>query len=168
MGDTGKTNMGTKKETTPVNEDLKTGVKFVSDNKSLGIENNIAKGIKGTGIDLIRIQRVTRAYRRRPERFLQRIFTEKEIAFLNAKKAPFPSMAALFAAKEAISKALGCGIGRAGWREMEILPGEEGKPVVILKGGALAWAEKQGIRGVVVSLSHDAPYALAQAIAYGI
>lgn len=134
--------------------------------KNFGIEN-IAPGIKGAGIDLIRIRRIARAYRRRPERFLQRIFTEKEIAFLKAKKNPFPSMAALFAAKEAISKALGCGIGKIGWREMEILPGERGQPVAILKGGALVLAKELDIQGVVVSLSHDAPYALAQAIAYG-
>ncbi|NMB36073.1 MAG: holo-ACP synthase [Firmicutes bacterium] len=123
--------------------------------------------MKGTGIDIIRIQRITRAYRRRPERFLQRIFTEKEITSLGVKKNPFPSMAALFAAKEAVSKALGCGIGQVGWREMEILPGKKGKPKVTLKGAALVWAEKHGIRGVEVSMSHDVPFAIAQAIAFG-
>lgn len=123
--------------------------------------------IIGTGIDLIRIRRIIRAYRRRPERFLQRIFTKKEIAFLEAKKNPFPTMAALFATKEAISKALGCGIGRVGWREMEILPGEKGKPEAALKGAALFWAKEHGIWGVEVSMSHDAPFAVAQAIAYG-
>ena len=83
------------------------------------------------------------------------------------KKNIFPTMAALFAAKEAVSKALGCGIGQVGWREIEILPGEKGKPKAILGGAALVWAGKHGIRGVEVSMSHDAPFAVAQAVAYG-
>ncbi len=131
------------------------------------MKENVASGIKGVGIDCIRIRRIARAYHRRPERFLNKIFTEKEIEILHAKKNPFPSMAALFATKEAVAKALGCGIGQVGWREMEILPGEKGKPLAFLRGAALSWAEKQGIQGVEVSMSHDAPYAIAQAIAYG-
>ncbi len=123
--------------------------------------------VKGVGIDLIRIRRIARAYRRRPERFLTRIFTPKEIEILQQKGNIFPSMAARFAAKEAIAKALGCGIGVAKWCEMEILPGTRGKPVVFLKGGTRSWAEKYGIKGVEVSMSHDGPYAIAKAVAYG-
>lgn len=122
--------------------------------------------IKGVGIDLVRIRRIRRAYRRRPERFLNRIFTGKEIAFLKSKANPFPSMAARFAAKEAVAKALGCGIGRIGWCDLEILPAAGGKPVVYLQGAARALAQKKGIKGVEISLSHDNFYAVAQAIAY--
>lgn len=123
--------------------------------------------IKGLGIDLILISRIARAYRRRPERFLERIFTPREIESLRHKKNPFPSMAARFAAKEAIAKALGCGIGAVKWRELEVLPGKGGKPVVFLQGGARSWARRYGIRGVEVSISHDDSYAVAAAVAYG-
>ncbi|MGI6308328.1 MAG: holo-ACP synthase [Dethiobacteria bacterium] len=130
------------------------------------MNEGVYPGIKGVGIDLIRIQRIARAYRRRPERFLRKIFTEKEIEFLQAKRNPFPSMAARFATKEAVAKALGCGIGQVGWRDLEILPGARGKPVVFLRGAAQSWAEKQGIKGIEISMSHDGFYAIAQAIAY--
>jgi holo-[acyl-carrier protein] synthase len=122
--------------------------------------------IKGVGIDLVRIRRIRRAYRRRPARFLNRIFTEKEIALLKSKTNPFPSMAARFAAKEAVAKALGCGIGRIGWRDLEILPAAGGRPVVFLQGAAQSLAKKQGVKGVAISLSHDNFYAVAQAVAF--
>lgn len=122
--------------------------------------------VKGVGVDLICIRRITRAYRRRPKRFLGRIFTQKEIEFLGTKANPFPSMAARFAAKEAVAKALGCGIGRVGWHDLEIMPDAGGKPTVFLSGPAQFRAEKLGIQGVEISLSHDNFYAIAQAIAY--
>jgi holo-[acyl-carrier protein] synthase len=131
------------------------------------LKKRISLLIKGVGIDLIRISRIARAYRRRPERFLKRIFTPREIEFLQQKGNLFPSMAARFAAKEAIAKALGCGIGVIKWCELEVLPGTRGKPVVFLKGGARSWAERCGIKGVEVSMSHDGPYAIAKAVAYG-
>lgn len=123
--------------------------------------------VKGVGIDLIRIKRIARVYRRRPERFLRKIFTPKEIEIILRKGNPMPSIAARFAAKEAVAKALGCGIGVIRWCEMEILPGSKGKPQVYLWGKAARWAEKYGIKGVEVSMSHDGPYAIAKAVAYG-
>ncbi len=121
--------------------------------------------IKGVGTDIIRIERVADVYRRRPHRFLKRIFTEKEIGLLMIKRRPFPSMAARFAAKEAVAKALGCGIGPVGWREIEIFSDPRGKPYVLLGGRAARRAGKKGIRRVDVSMSHDGLYALATAIA---
>lgn len=120
---------------------------------------------KGVGIDLIRVGRVARACRRRPERFLKRIFTDKEIGILLKKRNPFPSIAARFAAKEAVAKALGCGIGLIGWREIEIFSNPRGKPLVLLTGKAASLAEKNGIEGVHLSMSHDGLYATAIAVA---
>ncbi len=131
------------------------------------MKNNGYLLIKGLGIDLIRKKRIETAYRRRPERFLKRIFTKKEIDQLFKKRNFLPSMAARFAAKEAVAKALGCGIGIISWCEMEILKDERGTPVVFLKGGAARWAKRYGIKGVKVSMSHDGPYAVANAVAYG-
>jgi len=122
--------------------------------------------VKGVGIDLIRIERIARAYRRRPVRFLKRIFTDREIEYLLSKKNPFPSIAARFAAKEAVAKALGTGIGLIKWRDIEICSNFLGKPEVLLKGEAALWMEKNGIKGVHVSMSHDGIYAAATAAAY--
>lgn len=123
--------------------------------------------VKGLGIDLIRIKRIEMAFQRRPESFLKRIFTKKEIDELFNKSNFLPSIAARFAAKEAVAKALGCGIGVISWCEMEILKGDKGKPVVFLKGKAARWANQYGIKGVKVSMAHDGPYAVANAVAYG-
>ena len=123
--------------------------------------------VKGVGVDLIRINRVAGVYRRRPERFLKRIFTEKEISLLLKRNNPVSSIASRFAAKEAVSKALGCGIGAVQWRDIEILADARGKPEVYLQGEAARWAGSHGITGVLVSMSHDTPFALAEAIAYG-
>ncbi|MGI5875873.1 MAG: holo-ACP synthase [Dethiobacteria bacterium] len=123
--------------------------------------------VKGVGIDLIRIKRIARVYRKRPERFLKKIFTSQEIEELLKKGNSLQSIAARFAAKEAVAKALGCGIGVIRWCEMEILSGARGKPIVFLKGEAARWAAKYGIKGVKVSMSHDGPFAIAKAIAYG-
>jgi len=123
--------------------------------------------VKGVGIDLVRIKRIARIYRRRPERFLKKIFTHREIEDLLKRRYPLPSIAARFAAKEAVAKALGCGIGVICWCEMEIISGSMGRPMVYLKGKAARWAEKCGIKGVEVSMSHDGPYAIAKAVAYG-
>jgi holo-[acyl-carrier protein] synthase len=122
--------------------------------------------VKGVGIDLIRIERVANVCRRRPVRFLKRIFTDKEIELLLKKRKPFPSMAARFAAKEAVAKALGCGIGLISWREIEIYFDSLGRPKVFLGGKAALWAEKRGIKGVEVSMSHDGLYAASTATAF--
>jgi len=125
------------------------------------------RGIVGVGIDLVKISRIARAYRRRPDRFLNRIFSRREVELLQRKKKPLASMAARFAAKEAVSKALGCGIGTVSWKDMEILFLEGGRPVVLLSGAAARWAEAHGIGGVAVSMAHDDFYAVAKAVAFG-
>lgn len=122
--------------------------------------------VKGVGIDLIRIERIANAHRRRPVRFLKRIFTDREIELFINKRKPYPPMAARFAAKEAVAKALGCGIGLISWREIEIYFDSRGRPEVLLKGKAALWAEKRGIKGVEISMSHDGPYAAATATAF--
>ncbi len=131
------------------------------------MEKNIHLFVKGVGIDLIRVKRIANVFQRRPERFLKRIFTKKEIEELLKRRNPIPSIAARFAAKEAVAKALGCGIGVIRWREMEIIKEERGKPMVFLKGEAARWADQYGIKGVKVSMSHDGSYAIANAVAYG-
>lgn len=122
--------------------------------------------VAGVGVDLIRIKRVARAYRRRPARFLQRIYSARERADLAERGCPITALAARFAAKEAVAKTLGCGIGPVRWNELEILQGKKGEPVVRLLGAAAGLARRKKITGVAVSLAHDGAFALAFAVAY--
>ena len=92
--------------------------------------------IVGTGVDLVSIRRIERVYRRHAMRFLRRVFSTTELALLMARPFPLPSIAARFAAKEAVLKAIGCGIGPASLREVEILAKRGQKPAVRLSGWA--------------------------------
>jgi holo-[acyl-carrier protein] synthase len=121
--------------------------------------------ILGTGIDIIEVARIASSYEKFGERFVNRILLPDEIAYCLSHKKPAPFLAARFAAKEAISKAFGTGIGAAlGWQDMEIRRKETGEPFVILhdKGGKLF--ETRGAKQLHVSLSHTQNYAVATAV----
>jgi len=91
--------------------------------------------ILGVGIDIIEVARVQASHKRFGERFLNRLLLPDEITYCLSHKNPAPFIAARFAAKEAISKAFGAGIGaQLGWRDMEIGRKESGEPFVILHG----------------------------------
>lgn len=110
-----------------------------------------------TGIDIIEIDRVERAVHRWGERFLHRIYTPAE---LQLSRRP-PALAARFAGKEAVMKALGTGNKGVGWREIEILAAPSGQPVVRLNGRAREKARTLKLRELAISLSHCKEYALA-------
>ncbi len=114
------------------------------------------------GIDTIEIPRVRRVLERHGERFLKRVFTPEEVAFCRGR---VPELAARFAAKEAVMKALGTGVRGVGWREIEVLPDRRGKPLVYLYGGAKKRADEMGLYGIDVSLSHERQYAIAAVVA---
>ena len=113
------------------------------------------------GIDVIEIARVRAVLERHPERFLSRVFTREEAAFCRGR---VPELAARFAAKEAVMKALGTGARGLAWREIEILPNQRGKPLVYLHGLAKARAEAIGLRGVDISLTHSHELAIAAVV----
>jgi holo-[acyl-carrier protein] synthase len=121
--------------------------------------------ILGTGIDIIEVARVKASHERFGERFLRRILRADEIAYCLAHKFPAPHIAVRFAAKEAISKAFGTGIGSAlGWLDMEIARRESGEPFVVLHDGGQKLLLARGAGRVHVSLSHTQEYAAAVAI----
>ena len=121
--------------------------------------------ILGVGIDIIEVPRVAGSVERFGERFYKRILLPDEIAYCLSHKAPAPFIAARFAAKEAISKAFGTGIGaQLGWHDMEERRKETGEPFVVLHGGGLKLLEARGGRVVLISLSHTQNYATAVAI----
>ena len=120
-----------------------------------------------TGVDLIEIARVERVLERHGERFLERVFTPAEVFYCRARP---PELAARFAAKEAVAKALGVGVrmmARDGirWQEAEIVGDHRGKPLIRLRGRAAELAEELGLTQWAVSLSHTKTHAIAFVVA---
>jgi holo-[acyl-carrier protein] synthase len=121
--------------------------------------------IIGIGIDIIEVARIQSSHERFGERFLKRILHPNEIEYCLSHKAPAPFLAARFAAKEAISKAFGTGIGaQLGWQDMEVGRKESGEPFVILHGAGEQLLQKRGASAVLISLSHTQNHAAAVAI----
>lgn len=114
------------------------------------------------GIDIIEVERVRKVYEKHGERFLQRVFTELEVRQCRGK---VTRLASRFAAKEAISKALGTGLHGVAWREMEIVQIRSGRPTVRLHGQAKARAELLGISAFDVSMADLAQFSIAVAVA---
>lgn len=124
--------------------------------------------ILGVGTDIIEVARIQASYERFGERFLNRILHQNEIAYCLSHKAPAPFLAARFAAKEAISKAFGTGIGaQLSWQDMEVARKESGEPYVILHGGGQKLMQERGGRKMLISLSHTQQHATAIAILEG-
>ena len=117
-----------------------------------------------TGVDLVEISRVEFAIERHGLRFLERIFTSRELDLVGMNA---PSLAARFAAKEAVAKAFCTGIGDMTFKEIEVLRGERGEPVLYLHGAAQQMSEEQNLTEWSVSLSHTATHAIAMVVATG-
>lgn len=117
------------------------------------------------GVDLIEVERIEASILRYGNRFLSRIFTIDELAYCKGQP---HQLAARFAAKEAVSKALGVGIQHAdgvGWHEIEVVSDERGKPMAQLTGRAARRAQAIGIHELAVSLSHTREHAMAMVVA---
>ena len=109
----------------------------------------------GTGVDLVECSRIQNSIDRFGDRFLHRVFTNGEIEYSMSMKFPARHLAARFAAKEAVSKAFGTGIGKAmGWRDIDIQKRASGEPFLVLSGAAQELAKKRGITSALVTLSH--------------
>ncbi|MCX2726102.1 holo-ACP synthase [Thermomicrobium sp. 4228-Ro] len=115
------------------------------------------------GVDVIEIWRIERALERFGERFLRRIYTEAERTRYAER---LPELAARFAAKEAVMKALGTGIRGVRWRDIEVLPNRRGKPLIRLYDTAAERAHRLGLRHIAVSLTHSRYLAIAVVIAH--
>ena len=125
--------------------------------------------ILGVGIDIIEVSRIAASYEKFGERFLNRILHPAEIAYCLTHKTPAPFLAARFAAKEAISKAFGTGIGaQRGWQDMEVGRKASGEPFVILHGNGTKLLKERNGRTVLISLSHTQVHATAIAILEGV
>ncbi len=119
------------------------------------------------GTDICSISRISAAYDRFGERFLDRILTLKEKAYvLSSPRQTTARLAGRFAAKEAASKALGTGWHGLGWKEIEILRRPSGEPMLILHGRAIAIAQQRELTTFEVSISHEREFATATVIGY--
>ena len=124
--------------------------------------------ILGTGIDLIEVARIAASFAKFGDRFVNRVLRPDEFAYCLAHKNPAPFLAARFAAKEAVSKAFGTGIGaQLGWQDMEIRRKESGEPFVVLHGKGQKLFADRNARQLHISLTHTENYAAATAILEG-
>jgi holo-[acyl-carrier protein] synthase len=124
--------------------------------------------IIGVGMDIVETKRIAESIERFGDRFLGRVFLEGEIAYSKSMKFPHLHLAARFAAKEALSKAFGTGIGhQMGWKDLEIVRQASGAPRVQLHGRAEVFAKELGVTEVHVSLSHTAEYGAANVVIVG-
>jgi holo-[acyl-carrier protein] synthase len=114
------------------------------------------------GVDIIEVERVRKVYEHHGERFLQRVFTDLEIRQCRGKAT---RLAGRFAAKEAISKALGTGLHGVAWREMEVVQLRSGRPSVRLHGKAKQRAELLGLNAFDVSIADLQTFSIAIAVA---
>jgi holo-[acyl-carrier protein] synthase len=121
--------------------------------------------ILSTGVDIIEVSRIKNAALRWKENFLKRIFTDKELRYSRERTTSYEHLAARFAAKEAVLKALGNGLtNRVEWKDIEVWNDESGKPNVRLDGEVKKIAKKFGASDIIISMSHTRTYAVANAI----
>ncbi len=117
-----------------------------------------------SGIDLIRTNRLADINPAIRERFIKRVFTPTE---QEQARGDLESLSGIFAAKEAVSKVLGTGIGKVSWQDIEVIHAPSGEPLVHLHGEASQVARERGLRHWSVSITHDGGLAAAVAVAIG-
>jgi len=121
--------------------------------------------IVGAGVDLAEVPRIRASIERFGKRFLERVFTPAEIAYVERKANRFERYAARFAAKEAGMKAIGTGWKHGvRWQDFEVANLPSGKPTLRLHGVAADFAARLSVRNISLSLTHTAEYGLAQVI----
>jgi len=117
-----------------------------------------------TGVDLIEIDRIEEVIARHGKHYLERIYTPAELEQCGKRT---ESLAGWFAAKEAVVKALGCGIGDVTWKEIEVLGDEQNAPKLTLTGMAKQKADELGLITWSVSISHSQSHSVALVVAIG-
>src|SRR5882757_4507626 len=122
----------------------------------------------GIGVDLVECARIQHSIDRFGDRFLHRVFTDGEIEYSMSMKFPARHLAARFAAKEAVSKAFGTGIGKAmGWRDLDVRKKPSGEPYLVFAGEAEQLAQTRGVTSALITLSHTDNHAMAMVVLEG-
>ncbi len=121
--------------------------------------------IVGIGVDIVDVARIRRMAEEYGERFFRRVFSESELNYCMRFSEPFPHLAARWAAKEAVAKALGTGFSRGvTWKSIIVAHSPTGEPLVVLTGVAKEIAANLGVGKIWLSLSHTLEYAAAVAV----
>ena len=124
--------------------------------------------VLGIGADLVECARIEHSLERFGDRFLRRVFTDGEIEYSTSMKFPARHLAARFAAKEAVSKAFGTGIGKAmGWRDIDVRKKPSGEPFLLFTGGAEELAKQRSVINALITLSHSDQHAVATIVLEG-
>lgn len=121
--------------------------------------------IIGIGTDIVEVIRMEAMLGEHGESFIEKIFTDQEKEESGKRKEPAQYFAGRWAAKEALSKALGCGFGaQCSWKDITILNADSGKPELTLTGTALRTSQKLGVNSIHLSISHEKHYACASVV----
>lgn len=124
--------------------------------------------IIGIGTDITECERPIKIYEKYGHQFIRNILTPNELELMESRKAKSEFLAGRWAAKEAFSKALGCGMcEKCAFVEIEILVNDSGAPYVVLHAETAKTAERLGVKNVHVSISHEKNYAVAMVILEG-
>ena len=129
--------------------------------------NNIKTGNRLiTGVDIVNVGRINKILSDNREGFYNKIFNVEEIKYIEEKAHKATTVAGLFAAKEAVSKALGTGIGVLGWKDVKILHEAGGRPYINFTEEGKEIADNLGISELQISISHEKEYAIAFVVGY--
>lgn len=124
--------------------------------------------IVGLGTDIVEISRIGQMIERHGDTFLNRVFTKTENEYCGSKKNKEQHYAGRWAAKEAVMKTLGTGfIKGIGWKDIEVINLQSGKPTIVITGGVELHAGEMGIDEILITISHSREFATATAIALG-
>ena len=121
--------------------------------------------IIGVGVDIVEISRIERSVRRWGTKFARRILSEQELTVFSSRTEESGLLARQFAAKEAVSKALGTGMKGIGFRDITVIRNEAGAPLVELSDSAASRASEIGAENIHISISDERDYAIAYAVA---
>ena len=134
------------------------------------IEKNLNNSKTGnqliTGVDIVNVARIDKILLDNRQQFYNKIFTPEEISYIEKKGHKATTVSGLFAAKEAVSKALGTGIGVLGWKDVEILHEPKGRPYINFTERGQKIMEEIGIGELQISISHEREYAIAFVVGF--
>jgi holo-[acyl-carrier protein] synthase len=143
---------------------------MASNNKKRNINLNqkvdSCQEVIGLGVDILEVKRINQIFNKRKEAFLKRIYTQEEIKYCENKKRSIESFAVRFSAKEAFIKAIESDYNIT-YKEIEVVKKESKKPAIILSGQALKAAKEKNVTEILVSLSHEKNYVIANIILKG-
>lgn len=119
-----------------------------------------------SGVDIIKNLRIKLLLDKYDEKFLDRLFTSSEKEYIIYRNKDFKTISGMFAAKEAISKVVGTGIGKLSWKDIEVLHNESGKPYVNISNNLRIILNSLNLKEIEISISHEEEYSIAFAIGY--